>query len=403
MTALAHRSIARGNVRATCHHIARAVALFGLLVGCKATYPEGKIACEAASDCPSGWSCVQQGTQGRCYSPGAAPADGAVGDGSAPGGDDAGRMDAASGTDAGPTDGDSSTAMDGGGDGGQPEGGVDPCDTDNGGCDSLVKCSSKGSTVTCGNCPDGYDDVHSDGTKCTDIDECASDNGGCGDATRYSCTNETGGEPTCKDIDECGGGAVAACGTGATDCDNEDGSYVCACDTGYSGTGSKACADLDACFGATCASEFPCVDLTAPSLDYTCRGQFVDWAVGAPTLVDNGDGTVTDSRSGLLWQQTLDAGTYTWADAQVYCDGLSLGGTSAWRTPTKAELESIVKDTTYNPSIHTTFFPGTPNVPFWTATSSAAGGGVAWTVNFGSGTSDKNNMTSTANRVRCVR
>merc|ERR1711934_1323401 len=33
---------------------------------------------------------------------------------------------------------------------------TDPCKTNNGGCDSKRKCTSKGGKVTCGNCPAGF-------------------------------------------------------------------------------------------------------------------------------------------------------------------------------------------------------------------------------------------------------
>src|SRR6476659_7145806 len=40
--------------------------------------------------------------------------------------------------------------------------------------------------------------------------------------------------------------------------------------------------------------------------------------------------TITDSLTGLMWQRNAPAGTYTQADALVYCDGLSLATFSNW-------------------------------------------------------------------------
>lgn len=379
------------------------VALFGVLVGCKASYPEGKIGCDVASDCPGGWSCLAVAGEKRCFSSkDALPEDGGAGDGSVnmP---DAARSDAAGAGDSGSMEGGPSDA---GGDGGGAGAGSDPCDTDNGGCDSLVECSSKGDTVTCGACPARYDDVKGDGTKCTDVDECATGNGGCGDATYFTCTNQVGAAPKCKDIDECEGGAVAACGTGATACTNTDGGYECTCGDGYSGTGTKACADLDACSGAICTADYPCRDDAPPSLNYTCRGQFADWVPTFSTSAfsDTGGGfTVTDSRNGLEWQKALDGNTYAWADAKTYCADMSLASLTDWRLPTKAELESLVDDSTYNPAIDTTHFPMTPNDAFWTASPYANSVNNAWSVKFGGGESEYSNTIATALRVRCVR
>ena len=58
----------------------------------------------------------------------------------------------------------------------------------------------------------------------------------------------------------------------------------------------------------------------------------------AAQLVDNGDGTVTDIRNGLMWLK--DAGLYgtrkTWDDANVWINDLnnqSYAGYNDWRLP----------------------------------------------------------------------
>ena len=55
----------------------------------------------------------------------------------------------------------------------------------------------------------------------------------------------------------------------------------------------------------------------------------------------NGDGTVTDRETGLLWQQK-DGGEMTWEHAQEYCSALSLGGKTGWRLPSNQELFTIL-------------------------------------------------------------
>jgi hypothetical protein len=74
--------------------------------------------------------------------------------------------------------------------------------------------------------------------------------------------------------------------------------------------------------------------------------------------VDNHDGTVSDTVTGLSWQQgdgQNDAGGRTWLNALAYCEGLNLAGRSDWRLPNIRELETLVDDSRYNPSIDPLF------------------------------------------------
>ena len=48
-------------------------------------------------------------------------------------------------------------------------------------------------------------------------------------------------------------------------------------------------------------------------------------------FIDNGDGTVTDTETGLMWQKATAPGTYNWQNALSYAEGLTLGGHSDWR------------------------------------------------------------------------
>ena len=63
---------------------------------------------------------------------------------------------------------------------------------------------------------------------------------------------------------------------------------------------------------------------------------------------DNGDGTITDSVTGLMWQASYayaGTGNYcSWYEAGDYIDGLNaerLGGYADWRLPDKLELQSL--------------------------------------------------------------
>jgi hypothetical protein len=90
----------------------------------------------------------------------------------------------------------------------------------------------------------------------------------------------------------------------------------------------------------------------------------VDVTAGAPNLAsykDNGDGTITDNVTGLMWQKSVSATTgYTYAQAGTYCQNLALAGYGGWRLPTKIELFSIVDVGRDTPAIDPNAFPGTP-------------------------------------------
>jgi hypothetical protein len=61
-----------------------------------------------------------------------------------------------------------------------------------------------------------------------------------------------------------------------------------------------------------------------------------------PRFVDNGDGTVSDNLTGLIWEKSPDTGMKKlWSDAISYANNLSLAGHSDWRLPNLYELESL--------------------------------------------------------------
>ena len=59
-------------------------------------------------------------------------------------------------------------------------------------------------------------------------------------------------------------------------------------------------------------------------------------------LICNGDGTVTDPRSALMWRQEVAPGTYTWQEASDYCSNLNFAGHDDWRLPQVWELLGIL-------------------------------------------------------------
>jgi len=130
-----------------------------------------------------------------------------------------------------------------------------------------------------------------------------------------------------------------------------------------------------------------------------------DVTAGAPNLesyTDNGDGTVTDNLTGLMWQQAVPTTTYTWANAATYCSTtLTLASHSDWRLPSVVELTSIV-DFGSSPAVNSTYFPSTPASWFWSSSPLAGSSSYAWYVDFGRGYTSYYDVSST-NYVRCVR
>jgi len=69
-----------------------------------------------------------------------------------------------------------------------------------------------------------------------------------------------------------------------------------------------------------------------------------------PRFTDNGDGTVTDDLTGLIWAKDANLGgdNMTWSDTIDYANNLSLGsegcGTSYmdWRLPNRNELKVLL-------------------------------------------------------------
>ena len=136
--------------------------------------------------------------------------------------------------------------------------------------------------------------------------------------------------------------------------------------------------------------------------------------VAVAGYVDNGNGTVTDTVTNLMWQQCSDgssgagcatgaAAFITWESAISYCEGLSLGGFTDWRLPNIKELRSIVDSAKSTaPAINATYFPATVSSNYWSSTSYAPNTSSAWYVYFNAGSVYYNSKTY-GYYVRCVR
>ncbi|MFI3261825.1 MAG: DUF1566 domain-containing protein [Rikenellaceae bacterium] len=122
---------------------------------------------------------------------------------------------------------------------------------------------------------------------------------------------------------------------------------------------------------------------------------------GINEFVDNGDGTITDKATGLMWAKEDNGKGIEWGEALTYAENASLANYSDWRLPNVKELQSIV-DYSYAPSSTETkpainpIFSCTPFINeagdddfgyYWTGTSACFRKGqpfyFAWYVAFG--------------------
>jgi hypothetical protein len=172
--------------------------------------------------------------------------------------------------------------------------------------------------------------------------------------------------------------------TGQTACYNALGTEIDCSGSGQDGEYQKGCApaaepDLGADFDGYNRTSFPC------SAGFT----------------DNGNGTVTDNLTGLIWLKNANynstgggTGTATWADALSFCNSLQAGqcgltdGSSAgdWRLPNINELRSL-----FDPSRPAPYLPdgapftGVQSSYYWSSTTYANGTSDAWIIHLNLG------------------
>lgn len=104
-------------------------------------------------------------------------------------------------------------------------------------------------------------------------------------------------------------------------------------------------------------------EIAFPQAGQAFFGQDAQYVGNLPAFEDNGDGTVTDLRTGLMWQQ--DPGDkMSWDDAVAGAATFSLAGYTDWRLPSIKELYSLMDfsgttgtdEASSTPYIDTNFF-----------------------------------------------
>jgi len=128
----------------------------------------------------------------------------------------------------------------------------------------------------------------------------------------------------------------------------------------------------------------------------------------ASRFIDNGDLTVTDTLTGLMWQQypTLIISELNWSNSLNQCDISSVSIHSDWRMPNLREMLSLLDYYYYAKAVDTTAFPslpGAPNTIYWTSTTYDADSDSAWNVDIQTGETGVDNKTTSSYYVWAVR
>lgn len=107
-------------------------------------------------------------------------------------------------------------------------------------------------------------------------------------------------------------------------------------------------------------------EMTCATTGNALAGQDAQYSGVQASYTDNGDKTVTDNNTGMMWQKTPDYKHHSYDNAISYCETLTTAGYSDWRLPTIKELYSLAdfrgeivnprKESENTPYIDTNYF-----------------------------------------------
>jgi len=101
------------------------------------------------------------------------------------------------------------------------------------------------------------------------------------------------------------------------------------------------------------------VEISKPVAGDAFYGQDAQYTGYAPSYLDNGDGTVSDLVTGLMWQKTPDlnvdgiinvADKLSYFEALAAADTFSLAGYDDWRLPSIKEMYSLIVSVALTPA-----------------------------------------------------
>ena len=215
----------------------------------------------------------------------------------------------------------------------------------------------------------------------------------------------------------------------------------------YVGDLAACDASLTTCDGdlTTCEADLATCQATLPLSHPLVTGQTTSYGTGTDgnlqagasrVHVDNGDGTITDARTGLMWEKKSDDGTihdkdnvYTWSASDNLANGTAFttflatlnggggfAGHTDWRLPNESELLTLQNYGSASPSVSAAFntdCTGGCTVltcsctsaasGYWSSTSRQLNGAFAWVVGFSEGHVTYGSKTVPSSVVRAVR
>jgi len=124
--------------------------------------------------------------------------------------------------------------------------------------------------------------------------------------------------------------------------------------------------------------------ISIPVAAQTCKTNSIKATINPDRLIENGDGTVTDAETGLMWTQCTIGQEWTesgcsgaptdldWEAALQASDQFNHNGGLAdqtdWRMPNIKELGSLVEHKCHSPAINLVYFPDTPSATYFSST-----------------------------------
>ena len=147
-----------------------------------------------------------------------------------------------------------------------------------------------------------------------------------------------------------------------------------------------------------------------PSEGEDFYGQDASYTINPPDLTDNGDGTVTDNLTNLMWEQKNEENDfllYTYQEASTYCENLPLAGHEDWRVPTRKEYVNLLNLGRLSPSLDTDYFPfyiltSITDYYYWTSTDYHPDPVQVWVMQLAFGIIGVKSKEETL-KIRCVR
>lgn len=122
-------------------------------------------------------------------------------------------------------------------------------------------------------------------------------------------------------------------------------------------------------------------------------------------VVENGNGTITDTKTGLMWQKQDDGIKRSWNEAVQYAKAIRLAGHSDWHLPSEAQLMTLRRNVGLKKKLRDVYMPGVKD-GYWTSTVRAGHSGRMVGIGFnpnGPESWDSDKAGTETSYVLCVR